>query len=187
MLNCQEMPRMDFEYYNNKYDRFYLYKRPDPVLHGETALKNFNECVAYVGLNQDTPISKSDPNRSARLHTCFNYCRNGAESFFAGDTRPNCVDLHPSERTSLVCLYPDETCEGSTVSNQVALNKSGSVSVAFTTGVLAVFIANVPQLIFEVLCILLMKKRVNTESAKENCSLLAFQFFMAVVVVYLLA
>jgi hypothetical protein len=59
--------------------------------------------------------------------------------------------------------------------------------VAFTTGVLAVFIANAPQLIFEVLCILLMKKRVNTESAKENCSLLAFQFFMAVVVVYLLA
>lgn len=131
-------------------------------------------------------MSKSNPNRSARLHTCFNYCRNGAESYFSGDDRPNCVDLHPSERTSLVCLYPNEECEGSTVKNQVALNKSGSVNVAFTTGIIAIVIANVFQLIFEVLCILLVKLQVNSESAKENCNLLAFQSLMTLVFVYLI-
>jgi hypothetical protein len=109
------MPLMHFSYLNNQYDRLYLYKRPDPALSGQNALSNFNTCVSYVSSNSQYPMTAADPLRQVRLHTCFNYCKNGAEAAFDSDDRPNCIDLAPSERTSLICLYPDDTCEPTTV------------------------------------------------------------------------
>jgi hypothetical protein len=69
----------------------------------------------------------------------------------------------------------------------VPLNKSGSISIAFGLGALAVILANPLQTIFDVLCIMLMKMRVDPQSAKENCNLLAFQCLMLIIVVYLSA
>lgn len=85
-----------------------------------------------------------------------------------------CVDLTPSERTNLICLYPDETCEGTTFKGQVALNEAGTINISVTMGIAAIFIANPLQLLFEVLCLMLMKMKINIESAKESCNLLTF-------------
>lgn len=162
------MPLMHFSYHNNDYERFYLYKRPDATLHKQTDIDNFNTCVGFVSSNDGYPMASEDTTRQVRLHTCFSYCRNGNEAWFQGDDRPNCVDLVPSERTSLICLYPDDTCEGTTAFN------SWLNAVSVRLGIAAIFAANALQLVFEVLCLLLMKMKVNSESAKENCNLLAF-------------
>lgn len=101
-----------------------------------------------------------------RVHTCFSYCANGVEAFFTGDDRPECVDLIPSERTSLVCLFPEEECEGTTVKNMVALDKQGHVNISVDNAIIAILIANPLQMLFEILCLMLMKMKVNTESAQ---------------------
>ena len=152
---------MRFQYYQNRYDHFYLFKRPDPEDFGNDALANFNKCVSYVGENENYPITGKDDHRQARIHTCFSYCRNGQEAHFAGDDRPVCVDLIPSERTSLICLYPEEECEGTTYKGQVSLNEAGTVNISVKMGIAAIAISNPLQLAFDVLCILLMKMKVN--------------------------
>ena len=114
---------MRFSYHNNEYDKFFLYKRPEPALYGEDALKEFDQCVGYVADNINYPMAKAEHTRQARLHTCFSYCSNGVEAFFSGDDRPNCVELIPSERTSLICLFPEEECEGTTVKGMQPLDK----------------------------------------------------------------
>ena len=35
-----------------------------------------------------------------------------------GETRTNCVDLDPSERDKIICLYPEEECEKTTVPSE---------------------------------------------------------------------
>ena len=32
-----------------------------------------------------------------------------------GDDRPDCIELDPQDRDRLVCLYPEETCEATSV------------------------------------------------------------------------
>ena len=140
-----------------------------------------------MGDNENYPMSGSDPLRQARVHTCFSYCSNGVEAYFSGDDRPNCVDLIPSERTSLICLYPEEQCEGTTVKNMVQVDKGGKFNISVDNAIIAIIIANPLQLLFEILCLILMKMKVNPESAKENCNLLAFQCLMTLTFVYLVA
>ena len=41
-LDCQLLPAMRFEYNENYYDKFYLFKRPDPSEYGEDVLAKFN-------------------------------------------------------------------------------------------------------------------------------------------------
>lgn len=165
---------MRFSFYNNDYERFYLYKRPEPALYGQDALEEFEECVNYVGDNIGYPLTKADHTRQARLHTCFSYCSNGVEAFFSGDDRPNCVDLIPSERTSLICLFPEEECEGTTVKGMQPLGPNENLHISLVTAIIAIVIANPCQIIFEILCLLLLKMKVNIENARENCNLLAF-------------
>jgi hypothetical protein len=96
------------------------------------------------------------------------------EAFFSGDDRPNCVDLIPSERTSLICLFPEEECEGTTVKGMQPLGPNENLHISLVTAIISIVIANPCQIIFEILCLLLLKMKVNIENARENCNLLAF-------------
>jgi len=52
-----------FGYHNNNYDKFYLFKRPDPSVHKPSDVNNFNTCVSYVADNVQYPLTQSDPRR----------------------------------------------------------------------------------------------------------------------------
>ena len=56
------------------------------------------------------------------MQSCFSYCRNGEELEFLGDDRPNCIDLKPSDRDQIICLYPDEECETTSVAGQITID-----------------------------------------------------------------
>ena len=83
----------------------------------ENALGDYETCKSYVTDYKDYPMSLVEPDRQIRTHTCFSYCRNGVDPNFMGDDRPDCIGLEPEERDQLVCLYPEETCEATSVSN----------------------------------------------------------------------
>ena len=56
--------------------------------------------------------------RQPRIHTCFSYCINGDDPHVIGETRVNCVDLPPEERDKIICLYPEEECEQTSVASE---------------------------------------------------------------------
>ena len=66
---------------------------------------------------KDYAMSSSEPQRQIRAHTCFSYCRNGEDPNFMGDDRPDCIELEPWLRDQLVCIYPYDTCETTSVAN----------------------------------------------------------------------
>ena len=118
-LACAERPEFDFYYKYNHFDKLYLFKRPDP--RKPAALKVYEQCKSYIIDNENLPIANNSPNRQIRTHTCFLYCRYGEELEFLGDDRPNCITLPPSERDQIICLYPDDQCETSSVAGQVSV------------------------------------------------------------------
>ena len=42
-----------------------------------------------------------------------------------GDDRPDCIELDPQDRDQLVCLYPEDTCEATSVENPWVLGEYG--------------------------------------------------------------
>ena len=107
--------------------------------------------------NNDFPIAKNSVNRQIRVQSCFSYCRNGEELEFLGDDRPNCIDLKPSERDQIICLYPDDECEVTSVAGQVVFETElGSVfTFAPIQGILAILVSNPLQIFHEVLTVYL--------------------------------
>jgi len=75
-------------------------------------------------------MSKDEPERQIRTHTCFSYCRNGEDPNFMGDDRPDCISVEPQYRDQIVCLYPEDQCETTTVEDPwvlgTAIIKNGS-------------------------------------------------------------
>lgn len=61
------------------------------------------------------------------------------------------------------------------------------MNISIDNAIIAILIANPLQMLFEILCLMLMKMKVNTESAQQNCNLLAFQCMMTLIFVYLVA
>ncbi len=135
-------------------------------------------------------MSLVEPKRQIRTHSCFSYCRKGEDSNFMGDDRPNCIDLDPKERDQLICLYPDDRCETTSVSNPIVLatielkNADGEIYeenllFAFEAAILAIILANPLQILWDVLCWHLRMIKVDRDNAKKSCSLLAYQVLIA--------
>lgn len=40
-----------------------------------------------------------------------------------GDDRPDCIELDPAFRDQLVCLYPEETCEATSIESPWVLGE----------------------------------------------------------------
>jgi len=70
-------------------------------------------------------------------------------------------------------VSPEEECEHSRAAYEWVL--SDSFAIAYIKAILAILIANPCQFLFELLCILLAKIKVNeSESMKEQMKLLSF-------------
>jgi hypothetical protein len=135
----------------------YLFSRPQSEDYDleswETALGDYNQCKSYILDFEGFQMSLSEPDRQVRTHSCFGVCRNGEDPNFKGDDRPECIELEPILRDQLVCLYPEETCESTSVSNPIVVatiitkDKNGKdvetqLLFAFQTGIIAMIIAN---------------------------------------------
>lgn len=100
---------------------------------------------------------KDEPNRQIRTHSCFSYCRNGEDRNFKGDDRPECIEVEPAKRDQLICLYPDDTCETSSVSNPVVIGEynlngvSANLIISLEAALLAILIANPVQILWDFL------------------------------------
>lgn len=160
-------------------------------MHDVDALKAYNQCKSYILDNENFPIANNSPNRQIRTHSCFSYCRNGEELDFLGDDRPNCIELKPEERDQIICLYPDDECETSSVAQEVTIEFEGGGSFVLAPAqiILAILVANPLQILHEVATISLSKMhgRNTGVSAKENCILLTFQCVMVTVTTVLAA
>jgi len=95
----------------------YKFTRPDGDVWGEEAELDYDKCKGYIQQNSQYPVARGDryQERQIRTHTCFTYCANGEDNNFLGDERQHCVDMPPHLRDSILCLYPDDTCEYTSV------------------------------------------------------------------------
>jgi hypothetical protein len=71
----------------------------------------------------------------------------------------NCVDLPPSERDKIICLYPDEVCEQTSVANEFGEHDA---SISPELAVYAMLICTPLQFLFEFMCVVLAKTRSKT-------------------------
>ena len=156
----------------------------------KSTLDDYNQCKSYILDWQDYPMSLVEPKRQIRTHSCFSYCRNGDDSNFMGDDRPDCIALEPEERDQLICLYPDDRCETTSVSNPIVLgtiefkNADGEIYeeqllFAFEAAILAMILANPLQILWDMLTVHLRMIKVDRDNAKKSCILLSFQVFIA--------
>ena len=83
----------------------------------QSALSDYETCKSYIMDYKEYAMSAYEPQRQIRTHTCFSYCRNGEDPNFMGDDRPDCIELEPYLRDQLVCLYPYDSCETTSVAN----------------------------------------------------------------------
>ena len=70
-----------------------------------------------------------------------------------------------------MCLYPSEKCEKTILKEEEGW---GEIKIAVFKGLLAVVFATPLQFIFELLCIYLVKIKLNPDKASDNCSILTF-------------
>lgn len=80
-----------------------------------------------------------------------------------GDDRPDCIELDPSERDQLLCLYPEDTCERTTVSDPwvlgtVKVKQGGEMEeeqllFAPAAGLVGMILANPCQILWDYLTI----------------------------------
>ena len=98
-------------------------------------------------------------------------------------------------RDQLVCLYPDDRCETTTVSSPIVLgeitypnaqgeNETEQLLFAFDAGILAMLLANPCQIVWDFLCFMLIKVEVDKDNAKKNCALLSFQMLMSFIFIF---
>ena len=82
---------------------------------------------------------------------------------------------------------PTDTCEKTTVKGEVYLTEDEDPRYTFSPQIAlyAILVANPLQFIFDLMCIYLQKMKINTESAKQNCKLLASQIFVTIIFIYL--
>ena len=139
----------------------------------------------------------SDTKRQIRTHSCFSYCRNGEDPDFMGDDRPECIELKPEERDQLLCLYPEDGCERTSVSNPWVLGKvqfkghSGEkieeeLLFAPAAGLVAMILANPFQLLWDFLTIYLRFIKFDKDNSKGACLFLSYQIFIAFLFLFIL-
>lgn len=153
-----------FYYNGNKYDNLYQFKRPS-LAKGQQGVQQYERCKSYTSHNEGYPMI-SHKHRQARIHTCFQYCINGNDENVIGETRVNCVDLPPEERDQLICLYPEETCETTSVGTEFG---GYDVSLSPEIAIYAMLIVTPLQFIFEFMCVALARMKVlNRENTWEG-------------------
>jgi len=114
-----------------------------------------------------------------------------------GDDRPDCIQLEPKERDKLICLYPDEMCEKTSVSKPWVLgeiefkNKEGVMRAekllfAPEAGVIAMILANPCQLLWDIMTVYLRYTIIEKDNTKRACGFLFYQVFIAFLFVTIL-
>lgn len=130
-------------------------------------------------------MSASQPNRQVRTHTCFSYCKTGNDKDFLGDDRKDCIKIQkPEDRDKIICLYPEptETCEITSVHNQVYLgDPQNDVVIAPYQGLIAILIANPLQILWDFMCVTMMKWKVQKSNPGEVCKFLTCQLIVLII------
>jgi hypothetical protein len=132
----------------------YEFKKPDAAK-GHSGIQHYNKCKGFIGSNSFYEFI-DHLGRQPRIHSCFSYCINGDDPLVIGETRVNCVDLPPEERDKIICLYPEETCEQTTVRSEFGDNNA---SISPEIAIYAMLICTPLQFIFEFMCIMLAKTK----------------------------
>lgn len=99
------------------YTNMYLYTMPN-VAEGEQHPEWYQQCKGFIANNPTYPFI-SYLQRQPRIHTCFSYCIDGQDPLVLGESRSNCVNLPQSERDQILCLYPEEQCETTSVESAI--------------------------------------------------------------------
>ena len=124
-----------------------------------------------------------------RIHSCFENCKDYIydefKSVFTKDTRVNCTEYdkpaNKNHERYLLCLYPDESCESTVHEDEIGVDP---IIVSWMKGIIALGIANPVQVIFELLCIYLIKIKYDDQKAGDNCKVLTFQLFVTFIYIY---
>ena len=114
-----------------------------------------------------------------------------------GDDRPECISLDPGLRDQLVCLYPEDTCETTTVGETVTLGTfeaehgrpgatGGRLLFAPQAAILAIIFANPLQILWDFLTAYLELMPIEQDNPKRSCFLLAYQCFISFIFVVIL-
>ena len=215
-LTCVKKEGLDFYFKKNYYNDLYVYPRPlqsdfvkakvgtqqyidQQTVFNNTLLKDFKQCEGYILDYQGYKNSLAEPERQTRTHTCFSYCRNGEDANFIGDERPDCISLNNSTvpRDQMVCLYPDETCEKSSVSKPAVLftvsskDRNGNeikenLLYAPELGLLAILIANPCQILWDLMTHYLRIIKIDKDNPKHGSLLLGYQMLVVVIFVSIL-
>lgn len=137
----------------------------------------------------DIPFTIDGQVRQQRTHTCFKNCidydQDKLKFLYLKDTRPLC-DGYADKDKFIICVEPApfDSCEQTVLAEE--LGDRASFSFAVTKAILAVFIASPIQFLYDLLCIYLVKIKVNQDKASENCKLMSFQLFMVITSFYLM-
>ena len=79
------------------------------------------------------PKISDGTNRQARLHTCFESCKDyiydDYKDVYFIDTRPNCTDLVDADERYLLCLHTNEQCEKTQHDDEVIVSSSISINL----------------------------------------------------------
>ena len=148
-------------------------------------VQDYDTCNHYADFKQIEVIPKirDGTNRQARLHTCFESCKDYVyddyKDVYFIDTRPNCTDLADSDERYLLCLHTDEQCEKTMHDDEVVMSSSFSFNPR--VGLVALIIATPIQFLFELFCIYLVKVKVNTDKASETNKLLIYQVLVTLI------
>ena len=95
------------------------------------------------------PYSAKEPERQWRTHACFPPCRSPGDCMlgFEDDNRPQCTKQNKND--GLFCVIPEDTCEVYVNGDDVCYGSNNSICLNWKNIILAIFISNVLQLIFE--------------------------------------
>lgn len=83
--------------------------------------------------------------------------------------RPYCTDIEPALRDRLLCVYPSDGCEQTTLDEEVDVG-DGAFSLAPSVAVIACIIVTPIQFIFELMCIVLTKMK-SKKQCIYNCNI----------------
>ena len=95
------------------------------------------------------PFSEKEPGRMWRTHTCFKPCKGPAECLlgYEDDSRDECNKTN--RHASLLCVVPESPCESYVTADDECVAGNLSICINWPSIFLAIFIANMLQLIFE--------------------------------------
>ena len=162
----------------------------------EAALSDYERCKSYILDFRHYKMSKAEPDRQVRTHSCFSYCRNGEDPNFLGDDRPECIDVEPELRDQLICLYPEDRCETTSVTNPWVIStitvegENGEkveekLLFAFEIGIIAMILANPCQIIWDLMCAHLNEWNIDKDNAKQGCLLLTYQLILSLLFTFI--